>query len=180
MFFRNRPITICAIAKHGINAGQTNRFDESATGTVNIRNSTHSAATNRPILTMTYFKRLIEVDLLIKRTSAHARREKSIRHGHISTNRQPTHPGAVLREDVIPAMQIQVSELARQMHVSRQTIHNILNETKPVTPNIALRLGRLIGNGPNIWLRMQEAYDLWQVEQKIASELNTIKRYKAA
>ena len=95
-------------------------------------------------------------------------------------NRQPTHPGAVLREDVIPAMQIQVSEFARLMHVSRQTIHNILNETKPVTPNIALRLGRLIGNGPNIWLRMQEAYDLWQVEQKIASELKTIKRYKAA
>ena len=90
------------------------------------------------------------------------------------------HPGAVLREDVIPAMQISVSEFARLMHISRQMVHSILNETKPVTPNIALRLGRLIGNGPNIWLRMQEAHDLWQAEQKIANELRTIKRYKAA
>jgi len=94
--------------------------------------------------------------------------------------RQPVHPGAVLREDVLPEMQITVSEFARLMRVSRQTIHNILNETKPVTPNIALRLGKIIGNGPNIWLRLQEAYDLWEVELSIASELKTIKRYKAA
>ena len=75
--------------------------------------------------------------------------------------RQPTHPGAVLREDVLPDLNISVSGFARALRISRQTVHGILNETKPITPNIALRLGKFIGNGPNIWLRMQDSYDLW-------------------
>ena len=95
--------------------------------------------------------------------------------------RQPTHPGAVLREDVLPAIEgMSVAGLARELRISRQTVHGILNETKPVTPNIALRLGKFLGNGPGIWLRMQDAYDLWQTEREIASELKTIKHYHAA
>ena len=95
--------------------------------------------------------------------------------------RQPTHPGTVLREDVLPAMEgMSVAGLARELRISRQTVHGILNETKPVTPNIALRLGKFLGNGPGIWLRMQDAYDLWQTEREIAGELKTIKHYHAA
>ena len=94
--------------------------------------------------------------------------------------RQPTHPGAVLREDVLPELGISVSALARALHVSRQTVHGILNESKPVTPNIALRLGKFIGNSPDIWLRMQEAYDLYKIEHEIAEELKEIKRYQYA
>ena len=96
-------------------------------------------------------------------------------------NRQPTHPGAVLREDVLPAMAgMSVAGLARALHLSRQTVHGLLNESKPVTANIALRLGKFIGNGPGIWLRMQEAHDLWKTEQEIADELGEIEEYRAA
>jgi len=93
-------------------------------------------------------------------------------------NRQPTHPGEILREDVIPGMGISVKEFAEALHISRQYIHQILAEKKPVTPNIALRLGKLLGNGPEIWLKMQNAYDLWQTRQKIASELQEIETHK--
>jgi len=94
--------------------------------------------------------------------------------------RQPTHPGAVLREDVIPDLDISVSAFANALHLSRQSVHGVLNESKPVTPNIALRLGKFLGNGPGIWLRMQEAHDLWQTEMDIAEDLEAIERYQAA
>lgn len=95
--------------------------------------------------------------------------------------REPTHPGAILREDVLPSLDgMSVAGLARALHLSRQTIHGILNESKPVTPNIALRLGKFLGNGPGIWLRMQETHDLWRTEREIASELEAIERYRAA
>lgn len=94
--------------------------------------------------------------------------------------RQPTHPGAVLREDVLPDLGMTVSGFAKALHISRQTVHGILNETKPITPNIALRLGKFIGNGADIWLRMQDSYDLWTTEQVIADELKEIERHRAA
>jgi addiction module HigA family antidote len=92
-------------------------------------------------------------------------------------NRRPTHPGAILREDVLPAMNLNVTAFAKLLHISRQTVHGVLNETKPVTPNIALRLGKFVGNGAGVWLRMQDAYDLWATEQVINKELRLIKRY---
>ena len=82
-------------------------------------------------------------------------------------NRQPTHPGAVLREAVLPGLDSNVSRFARELRISRQMLHGILNETRPVTSNIALRLGKLLGNGPGIWLCMQQAYDLWEPGQDI-------------
>lgn len=85
--------------------------------------------------------------------------------------RKPTHPGEVLREDVLPSLGISISELARRLHVSRQILHNILAERGPVRPNIALRLGRFLGNGPELWLTMQQRFDLWCCEQAIAAEL---------
>ncbi len=60
---------------------------------------------------------------------------------------QPTHPGAILRETVLPALGLTVSEAARQLRVSRQTLHAILAERSAVTPEMAVRLGRFCGNG---------------------------------
>ena len=94
--------------------------------------------------------------------------------------RRPTHPGAILREDVLPALDMSVTRLAELLRVSRQTVHGILGETKPVTPNIALRLGQLIGNGPEIWLGMQNAYDLWAVQKEIRKDLEKIRQYPMA
>lgn len=84
--------------------------------------------------------------------------------------RLPTHPGAVLREDAMPALGISVIAAAAQMSVSRQTLHRVLAETASVTPEMALRIGRLCGNGAAVWLRMQLAHDLWRADQAMGAE----------
>lgn len=88
--------------------------------------------------------------------------------------RRPTHPGAILREDVLPALGLSVSEAARQLGVTRQTLHRIMAEKVSITPAMAARLGRFCGNGAGLWLRMQQAYDLWRAERELRSELEQI------
>ncbi|MCU0594824.1 MAG: HigA family addiction module antitoxin [Desulfobacterota bacterium] len=88
--------------------------------------------------------------------------------------RSPAHPGEVLREDVLPALGLSVSEAARRLGVSRQQLHRILACTHPITTDMALRIGKFAGNGPELWLRMQQAYDLWHVERRMENELSKI------
>jgi len=95
-------------------------------------------------------------------------------------HREPTHPGAVLREDVVPEMGLSVSEFARRIGVTRQTLHKILAEINPITPNTALRIGKLVGNGAEIWLTMQQRYDLWHTERELQEELDKIETFRAA
>ena len=95
-------------------------------------------------------------------------------------NRCPTHPGALLREDVIPATGRSKTEIATMLGISRQHLYDILRERKPVSPVIAVRLGKLFGDGASAWTRMQAAYDTWQAErQEDVSGIPTI-RAKAA
>lgn len=79
--------------------------------------------------------------------------------------RKPTHPGEVLREDVLPALGLTQLEFANRLDVSRRTVSELLHERRPVTPDMAIRLGKLLGNGPGIWLRMQQTLDLWELER---------------
>lgn len=88
--------------------------------------------------------------------------------------RPPVHPGAVLREDVLPALRLSVSEAARRLGVSRQQLHRVLACTHPITTDMALRIGKFAGNGPELWLRMQQAYDLWHLERRMEGELSKI------
>lgn len=94
--------------------------------------------------------------------------------------RRPTHPGEVLREDVLPAMRVSVSAAARELRVSRQALHAILAAKAAVTPEMAVRLGKFCGNGPGLWLRMQQARDLWEAEQRLAAEVKRIPTRPAA
>lgn len=89
--------------------------------------------------------------------------------------RSPIHPGEVIREDVLPALGLSISETARRLGVSRQQLHRILACTHPITIEMALRIGKLAGNGPGLWLRMQQNYDLWYTEQRLKNELQKIK-----
>ena len=89
--------------------------------------------------------------------------------------RPPVHPGEILREDVLKSLGLTVSEAARRLGVSRQQLHRILACTHPITIEMALRIGKFAGNGPGLWLRMQQAYDLWHVENKMMGELSKIK-----
>ena len=86
----------------------------------------------------------------------------------------PVHPGEILKEDVLPALDLTVTKAARQLGVSRQSLHRIMAGQQPVTVEMALRLGKFCGNGPELWLRMQQAYDLWFAEQRLLSEIARI------
>jgi antitoxin HigA-1 len=81
-------------------------------------------------------------------------------------DRCPTHPGALLREDVIPATGRTKAEIAQLLGISRQHLYDILRERKPVSPAVAVRLGKLFGDGTGVWVRMQAAYDIWHAERK--------------
>ena len=91
-------------------------------------------------------------------------------------NRCPTHPGALLSEEVLPALDSSVADAARKLRVSRQTLHRVLSGKMAVTPEMAVRLGKFCGNGPGLWLRMQAAYDLWHAERRMKGELRRIPR----
>jgi len=95
--------------------------------------------------------------------------------------RPPTHPGAILREDVLPSLAgHSVTSFARALGISRQTLHAVLAERSGVSAEMALRLGTLLGNGAQIWLDMQSSYDLWQAQTKLRDVLDEMKPLKVA
>ncbi len=94
-----------------------------------------------------------------------------------SKDRCPTHPGALLREIVLPALPIGKAGFARALGVSRQCLYDLLNEKQPVTPAMAVRLGLVFEDSPASWLNMQSAYDLWQAERTVdTSKLKPLKQ----
>lgn len=80
-------------------------------------------------------------------------------------NRRPTHPGAVLREDVLPALAMSQTEFARRLSVSRLSVSELLHEKRALSPEMAARIGRLLNTTPESWLRMQTAVDLWEIHR---------------
>lgn len=81
--------------------------------------------------------------------------------------RCPTHPGALLREDMLPALNLSKTAIADALGISRQHLYDILRERKPVSAEVAVRLGAAFGDGPDVWLRMQAAYDAWNASRKV-------------
>jgi antitoxin HigA-1 len=96
------------------------------------------------------------------------------------SGRCPTYPGALLREDVIPATGRSKAEIAQLLGISRQHLYDILRERKPISPAVAVRLGKLFGDGAGVWVRMQAAYDTWNAERTEDVSKIPILRVKAA
>ncbi len=92
----------------------------------------------------------------------------------------PMHPGAFLREDVLPHIKMSKRGVANALGISRAQLYAILSEDAPVTAAMALRLGKLFGNGPDIWLNMQSRYDIETLGTKMEKELESIPRVEAA
>lgn len=92
----------------------------------------------------------------------------------------PVHPGALLREDVLPRVSMTKSDIARSLGISRAQLYALLAEKAPVTAAMALRLGRFFGNGPELWLNMQSNYDLEFLARTMERELAHIPQMKAA
>jgi len=82
-------------------------------------------------------------------------------------NRCPTHPGALLRDDILPALNMSKADIAEAIGISRRHLYDILNEKKPVSAEVAVRLGAAFGDGPGVWLRMQAAYDAWHAMRTV-------------
>ncbi len=79
----------------------------------------------------------------------------------------PVHPGEVIREDILPALRLSKAEIARSLGIYRQMFYDIINEKKPVTAEMAVRLGTFFGNGPEVWLNLQKSYDLEAAKLKV-------------
>jgi addiction module HigA family antidote len=93
---------------------------------------------------------------------------------------RPVHPGEILREDVLPALGRPKTEIARLLGISRQTLYDLLKERQPITAPMALRIGKLVGNGPDLWINMQRAYDLEMAEREMGDELAKIPTLREA
>jgi addiction module HigA family antidote len=89
-------------------------------------------------------------------------------------SRSPEHPGSLLRDHVLPSLGLSVSQAARDLAITRQTLHRILAGDAAITPEMAARLERLCGVPPEFWLACQHRYELQRVKEELASVLNRI------
>lgn len=79
----------------------------------------------------------------------------------------PMHPGELLREEILPSMPVSKTAFARALQISRQTLYDILNERQPVSAEMAVRLGKYLGNGPHLWINLQRSFDLAIAQQNV-------------
>ena len=102
----------------------------------------------------------------------------------MSRMHNPPHPGLTLRDDVLPALGISVTNAAEALGVTRPTLSRVLNGGAAVSPEMALRLERWLGvdhgGRADVWLGMQAAYDLWTAEQKAKVLIRRVKPLSAA
>lgn len=94
--------------------------------------------------------------------------------------RRPTHPGEMLREDFLPDYQLTVASLAEAAGVSRQSVNELLRGRRAVSPEMALRLGRLFGNSAEFWMNAQRAVDLWDAKQALKDAMARITPLRVA
>jgi addiction module HigA family antidote len=92
--------------------------------------------------------------------------------------RRPTHPGAILREDFVEPLGISQTELAGKLRTTFRTVNEILNEKRSISPDMALRLARFFGTSEELWLNLQDQYDLYRARQKSKDLLTKIKPYR--
>ncbi len=88
--------------------------------------------------------------------------------------RKPTHPGELVREDLLVETGLSQTQLARLMAVSRRTVCEIVNERRRVTPDIAFRLAKVFNSTPEMWLNMQQVVDLWEAQTMHGHEYDKI------
>ncbi len=80
--------------------------------------------------------------------------------------RTPTHPGGIIRRQYLEPLSLTISELANTLGISRKTLSKIVNEHGSITPDMALRLSKAFKTTPELWLNLQQNYDLWIAAHK--------------
>jgi len=94
--------------------------------------------------------------------------------------RRPTHPGELLREEILPAAGLTQIELAARLGVSRRTVGEILRERRAISPDLAHRLARFFGTTPEFWMNLQQAVDIWNALEANRREYAKLRPLKAA
>ncbi len=86
--------------------------------------------------------------------------------------RQPTHPGGILKRHYLQPLSLSITEVAKDLSVSRKTLSKIINEKGSITPDMALRLSKAFNTSPELWLNLQTNYDLWIASHKSENWMN--------
>jgi len=92
--------------------------------------------------------------------------------------REPTHPGEILLEEFLNPLGITQSALARDLHTSFRAINELVNGIRGITTEMALKLARYFGTTPQLWLNLQNNYDLYRIGRKKAEEIEAIKHFE--
>ena len=87
----------------------------------------------------------------------------------------PAHPGEVLRDGVFASGEVTVTEAAKALRVTRVALSRVLNRKAAVSAEMAVRLGKWLGTGPEVWVNMQAQYDLWRAEQALRGKVKKIR-----
>ena len=91
--------------------------------------------------------------------------------------RPPIHPGEIFAEEVMPELRKKrtIGEIARVLGVSRQNLYRMMQGKISLTPDMAAKIGALVGNGARIWLAIQADYDAWEATKRLAPALKKIR-----
>lgn len=93
---------------------------------------------------------------------------------------RPSHPGELVREIILPELTITQTEFAQRLGVSRRTISELVHEKRPLSPDMAIRLSRLVGRSAGAWLKMQQSLDLWEIENLDTKKYLSIKKLRSS
>lgn len=88
----------------------------------------------------------------------------------------PSHPGETLKEDVLPALGLTVTNAAEQLGVSRVALSRVLNGKAAISAEMAIRLSQWLGGSAEVWLRQQLQYDLWHARKRSTAKVKPAKR----
>ncbi|BDY11905.1 HigA family addiction module antitoxin [Hydrogenimonas cancrithermarum] len=94
--------------------------------------------------------------------------------------REPTHPGEILLEEFLKPLGLTQSALAKDLHTSFRAVNELVNGKRGITTEMALKLARYFGTTPQLWLNLQNSYDLYRVGRKKADEIEAVKRCEVA
>ncbi len=93
----------------------------------------------------------------------------------IPTDREPTHPGAMLLHEFLVPMEMTQRELANAIQVPYQRVNEVVRGNRGITPSTALRLSRFFGNSPGFWMSLQVRWDLYHAQRTEAEQIESIR-----
>ena len=96
----------------------------------------------------------------------------------IELQRKPTHPGEILKKEFLEPLNISQTKLAKELHTSFRAINEIINTKRGITTEMALKLAKFFGTTPQLWLNLQNSYDLYKVSKKKSDILDSIHSIK--